>query len=593
MVDPPAWGALALTPQQEWAIAAGYQAGVNLGGWLVIEPWMWDQQPFAGASAEQDVVSRLRSTSDAHAIQTMRNHWAGFVDESTLRLLADFGITHVRIPVGYWMLDAPMAGSVERGAASSMYDYGFQQECFVTGGINYLDALLQKLPSFGMRAVIDMHAMPGCSSKCQGYAGISCSYPTFWTEKSGTPIPGCAGGPTSSKRNSSDTWLDLGVTYVQLMAEWIDAKAYRSSSVVGLELINEPALQSAGLADNIKEFLIKAAQAVGSRKLQSRGASRPYVVNFVGPSINDQVGSTFVADQQASGVFPQNTVVDTHHYYNWNGWHDAAAYEQMVCNGDEDWWQYGAQKQSVFIGEWSVAVNGNANLNSFDSASDVAFMRRFYANQVSYYYSHEHTVGNYYWNFRMASGWNPQPTEAAPGGSYVSGTDVNTSLPGFGDRVWSLLSLINRSIAVPLPSLNIQGRCHCHGCSIDAPPAPPAVTPPSPPAPPPSPPSPPSPPHPPPSPPNPPPPPSWDHCRVNCNDYQFDDSTQVNIGIIKPADACGEACQKKAFLYYKFFSDSGTCICYKTTAGSWPPDSSQCGGQGGTISSGTVPGNHC
>mmetsp|Transcript_27121 Transcript_27121/g.65526 ORF Transcript_27121/g.65526 Transcript_27121/m.65526 type:complete len:82 (-) Transcript_27121:103-348(-) len=54
----------------------------------------------------------------------------------------------------------------------------------------------------------------------------------------------------------------------------------------------------------------------------------------------------------------------------------------MVCNGDEDWWQYGAQKQSVFIGEWSVAVNGNANLNSFDSASDVAFMRRFYANQA-------------------------------------------------------------------------------------------------------------------------------------------------------------------------------------------------------------------
>jgi aryl-phospho-beta-D-glucosidase BglC (GH1 family) len=171
--------ASALTPNQAWAHQHNYQAGVNLGGWLVIEPWMFDQPPFASAGAEQDVVSSLRRVSDSHAISTMRNHWGEFVDDQTLNLLARFGITHLRIPVGYWILDAPVGSDNTTHAtpAATMYDFGFQEEGFATGGMNYLEGLLDKLPSLGMRAVIDMHAMPGCSSKCQGYAGVSCAHP--------------------------------------------------------------------------------------------------------------------------------------------------------------------------------------------------------------------------------------------------------------------------------------------------------------------------------------------------------------------------------------------------------------------------------
>ena len=135
-----------MTPNQEWAASRGYQAGVNLGGWLDMEPWMFDVPLYASAGAEQDVISRLRKeTNDSHTLATMRNHWGGFVDDTILHTLADFGITHVRIPVGYWILDAPVSG-VEGSSARTMYQYGFQTEGFATGGMNYLERLLKKLP---------------------------------------------------------------------------------------------------------------------------------------------------------------------------------------------------------------------------------------------------------------------------------------------------------------------------------------------------------------------------------------------------------------------------------------------------------------
>ena len=90
----------------------------------------------------------------------MRNHWAGYIPDEALDVIAAFGVTHARIPVGYWIIDAPVGGS-------SPYEFGFNHEGFVTGGLGYLEAALAKLKRRGIRALIDMHALPGGSSSCQ------------------------------------------------------------------------------------------------------------------------------------------------------------------------------------------------------------------------------------------------------------------------------------------------------------------------------------------------------------------------------------------------------------------------------------------
>ena len=122
MADPPA-------PQPP---PKDYHNGVSVGGWLVTEPsWMYDQ---FDAPAEADLVANLRKQGgDAFAVTTMRNHWSGYIPDAALDTLKEFGTTHVRLPVGYWIMDSPVvpvpqhddaARSHRRvaGASSSIYD---------------------------------------------------------------------------------------------------------------------------------------------------------------------------------------------------------------------------------------------------------------------------------------------------------------------------------------------------------------------------------------------------------------------------------------------------------------------------------------
>ena len=64
----------------------------------------------------------------------------------------------VRIPVGYWITEPPVGGS-------SAYEYGFSAEGFVTGGLNHLQAMLPKLRTRGITALLDVHSLP-CGQAC-------------------------------------------------------------------------------------------------------------------------------------------------------------------------------------------------------------------------------------------------------------------------------------------------------------------------------------------------------------------------------------------------------------------------------------------
>jgi len=82
--------------------------GVNLGGWLVLEPWITPSlfYQFEGKPPEQTAVDQYtfcRALGPAEANRQLREHWRQWVTEDDLRALVDQGINTVRIPVGDWM----------------------------------------------------------------------------------------------------------------------------------------------------------------------------------------------------------------------------------------------------------------------------------------------------------------------------------------------------------------------------------------------------------------------------------------------------------------------------------------------------------
>ncbi|KAK1251941.1 hypothetical protein MKX07_007420 [Trichoderma sp. CBMAI-0711] len=118
--------------------------GVNLGGWLSIEPFitpsLFNYPLSAGIVDEWTLCAHL----GAKAAETIENHYNTFVDESTFKDIADAGLDHVRIPFSYW--------------AVKVYDG--DQYIYRTSW-RYLLRGIEWARKYGLRVNLDLHGLPG------------------------------------------------------------------------------------------------------------------------------------------------------------------------------------------------------------------------------------------------------------------------------------------------------------------------------------------------------------------------------------------------------------------------------------------------
>lgn len=126
------------------ASVPGPLRGVNLGGWLVLEPWMTPSL-FAGTSAVDEFTFMATPGAEAR----LRRHHETFVTESDFVWLAEHGLDLVRLPVGHWVLggDPPY-----REAA------------------DVLDAAMDSAARHGLAVLLDLHAAAG-SQNGQDHSG--------------------------------------------------------------------------------------------------------------------------------------------------------------------------------------------------------------------------------------------------------------------------------------------------------------------------------------------------------------------------------------------------------------------------------------
>ena len=436
----------------------GYWHGVSLGGWLLMEinkkqrdskdgpdvriGWMFDQ---IFASSELDFVTTLRKEKgDDFALTTMRNHWEHFIPDEALDTAKELGVDAVRIPVGYWIVDAPASGG-------SNTDYGFSPEGFATGGLNHLRQLLPKLRDRGMVAVVDMHALP-CNSACVS-DGMDCADPLGWSAvEGGTPAPigdieRCNGAGTypTTRRPEGDlqTWSDVGVAAIGKLAHWIAGLPEDERRVISaLQLGNEPALNSPGYDQAVKGFY-RAALSEARAALPS---PLPLIMSFIPP--NDLNVPSFIED--ISNSYSTPLLIDHHWYLNWAtyegntlSWSDM---HSRACHEARNSWQpYASAGIKLIIGEWSLATNHDDPVDLADAPTRLELSRLFH-EQLEVYSTDPSVVGSFYWTLRMGSGWDPRPTDQFPDGHQVDGTSVSSSLPGFRFKVWSLLEMAKHEI---------------------------------------------------------------------------------------------------------------------------------------------------
>ncbi|KAI5790375.1 glycoside hydrolase superfamily [Pyronema domesticum] len=120
--------------------------GVNVGGWLIIEPFITPSF-FDAYSSRDGVVDEYTLSAKLGAKgakDTVEKHYKTFVTRDTFKEIRDAGLDHVRIPFGYW--------------AVKTYD----DDTFVPNvSWRYLLRAIEWAREFGLRVKLDLHSVPG------------------------------------------------------------------------------------------------------------------------------------------------------------------------------------------------------------------------------------------------------------------------------------------------------------------------------------------------------------------------------------------------------------------------------------------------
>ena len=114
--------------------------GVNIGHWLVIEPWMDDGQLMSGKfknAADQWTFDTLDTDGSA-----IKQHWDTWFTQGDVQRLKNYGFNALRIPIGYWA-------------------FNNENTPYRKGAIEYMDQAIVWARRIGMKIMIDCHASPG------------------------------------------------------------------------------------------------------------------------------------------------------------------------------------------------------------------------------------------------------------------------------------------------------------------------------------------------------------------------------------------------------------------------------------------------
>jgi len=298
-------------------------AGVSLNGWLHLEDWFYSQDAtslvdtsegmaqgvvfppafptpeslgFKWAS-EGDLVARLVETAGEEAtVAAFVAHRDSYFGADDLTALRARGYEHVRLPLT-WAAFASEADEPER----LITDPAHADKKQVTVSRAALDQYVAKLADAGLKIVIDMHTMPGGSSRGT-YNGVFPSEPVFWDDPK---------------------LMTVGRGVVREMLRWYLALPERSRNAVGgVTLLNEPAHMLpeksaamlewyAGVVGDYRALIVEPATKAGAPPPR-------LLVNFIdtcGMTVDDMgewMARNFAADELRTWA-----VLDTHMYLAW------------------------------------------------------------------------------------------------------------------------------------------------------------------------------------------------------------------------------------------------------------------------------------
>ncbi|KAI8984881.1 glycoside hydrolase [Trametes punicea] len=307
---------------EPWDYSTDQIRGVNLGGWLVLEPFIapalfekyqnvTPSPALPGGNVVDEwslSVAMLNDTSEGGGIEQIENHYATFITEQDFAQIAGAGLNWIRLPMPYWAIET------------------WPGEPFLAKTAwKYVLLAFKWARKYGLRIYLELHTVPGSQN---GYNHSGRLGPVNF-------LNGFMGIANAQRT----------MDYIRYIAEFISQKEYEDV-VPMFGIINEPLLGIIG-RDQLTRFYLQAHDMIRDITGIGKGA---YIV------IHDGFQGTGSWKDFLPGS--DRIVLDTHPYVAFGGDfnHPLSYWPQVGCiayNNNQSQSDFGI----TISGEWSGAIN--------------------------------------------------------------------------------------------------------------------------------------------------------------------------------------------------------------------------------------------
>lgn len=318
--------------------------GVNLGGWMVLEPWITPSlfYQFLGetnySKIGMDTYTFCESLGPKEANRQLRQHWATWVTQDIIEELARSGINSLRLPIGDYMYKS----------------YGpYVDGCF-DGALEYVDILLDWAYSNGLSVLLDIHTMKDSqngfdnSGQSMGFKWTTALNSEYAEQQSFEHWPIRDARWIGTFDQESGSYSSINYENIQHSLDVIEliVDRYRMHPAVhGIEPVNEP--WSFTPIEVLKRFYWE-----GYLIVKKNAPYWKYVMH-----------DSFRLDANVWGGFmagcPERAL-DTHIYQAWNDPDSRIAFFKGACNYKQQILALEREFGPVIVGEWSLATDNCA-----------------------------------------------------------------------------------------------------------------------------------------------------------------------------------------------------------------------------------------
>jgi aryl-phospho-beta-D-glucosidase BglC (GH1 family) len=297
--------------------------GCNLGSIFVLERWLAPPM-FLDSAVGGSELSAVTAYIAAHGLDATRQkweeHWNTAVTPSDWEELRRYGVTSVRLPIGFFTLGPQFCASTPFESVAGVYVNAWEK----------VRTYIQAAASHGIAVLLDLHALPGGQNDKE-HSGTDSGKAEFW-------------GNSGFQQLATSVLAEIArrVAADPVMREW----------VLGIQLMNEAAWGAEG--KGLFSFYDATVTAIA--------AVDPTLPVYISDAWNTDPVVQYALGKNQTGGNP--VVVDTHKYFCFTEQQKKLPPRAIINSVSQELVgtlsTHRDTPTGIVVGEWSVAMTAEA-----------------------------------------------------------------------------------------------------------------------------------------------------------------------------------------------------------------------------------------